>query len=387
MDALRDPSRRNLLVVALLAGRLIAAGLLAFGPWTDQPSELRGTDVERFQQIVDHHGTPYRDYDVEYPPGSVLVLEGIAAPDVVGTHQRVVLLGLVADLAVAGILLAAWGPEAALVWLVIGTVSLPAGYLRLDLLAVAAAIGGLALAHRERPGWAGAAVALGFAMKTWPAALIPALWATGRRRAAIWSTALVGAVSAAWVAFAGLDGIRQVTGFRGATGWHVESTPGLLSGLLSGDHTTLEQGSWRLGHTTGAVRALLLAVLAAAAIALVVAAARRGRVAAAGPLGSAGAAWVAGLRVAAPLLSPQYLLWLVPFGAVALVEGDRRTAGLVAAAAVLTALVIDGFSPSGVDAVLPEVLLVVRNLLLAAVAVSGIAATAGARAEPEPVAT
>jgi hypothetical protein len=289
----------------------------------------------------------------------------------------VVVLGLVADLAVAGILLAVWGAEAALVWLVIGTVSLPAGYLRLDLLSVAAAIGGLALAKRERPGWSGAAVAVGFALKTWPAVLIPALWATGKRRAAVWSTALVGAVTAAWVAFAGLDGIRQVTGFRGAKGWHIESTPGLIAGLVTGDHTVLEQGSWRLGHSSGTVRALLLAVLGLAVLALVVLAARRCAARAGDHLGSAGAALVAALLATAPLLSPQYLLWLVPFGAVALVEGDRRTAGLVAAAAVVTALVIDGFSPSGVDAVLPELLLVGRNLLLVAVAVSGTLATAG----------
>ncbi len=51
-----------------------AAAVLVAGPWTDQATELAGWDVARFQQMADEPGRPYADHEVEYPPGSVVLV-------------------------------------------------------------------------------------------------------------------------------------------------------------------------------------------------------------------------------------------------------------------------------------------------------------------------
>ena len=51
----------------------------------------------------------------------------------------------------------------------------------------------------------------------------------------------------AWIAVAGVDGVRQVVSFRDATGWQVESLPGVLWHLRDPSRIKFESGAFRTG--------------------------------------------------------------------------------------------------------------------------------------------
>ncbi|MEL6981088.1 MAG: hypothetical protein AAFO29_01560 [Actinomycetota bacterium] len=220
--------------------------------------------------------------------------------------------------------------------------------------------------------------------------------AIGRWRAAIAATALTAVGGVAWLATtgAGLDPVDQVLSLRGATGWHVESLPGALVALFSTDPAQLELNAYRIGTLRpGLVTAGRgLAVLAMAALA--VAGWRRTRASAPewadgrAPSGgvptvtavaTATLGAVAALLVTAPLLSPQFLVWLTPWAA--LLVGDRSgtaakvainarwAVALTAVAAALTGIALHGFGPANLAATWPAALLTVRNLALAGLVV------------------
>ncbi|MDY7105841.1 MAG: hypothetical protein S0880_32045, partial [Actinomycetota bacterium] len=227
----------------------------------------------------------------------------------------------------------------------------------------------------------GVALAAAVMVKTWPALLVPPLLASGRWRAAVWSVAATGAAVVAWAVWAGVDGPLQVLSFRGATGWHVESTGGIVTVLWSGADAALEAGAYRVGSAPLAAKAVgALAVVAVTSAACVGVWLRSGEQAADGadePAPGATAelaalASIAALLVASPLLSPQFLVWLTPWAAVAAAAGHRRIALVVAAACALTQVTLVAFSPAGLDATAPALLLGVRNALLGAAALSSV---------------
>lgn len=395
------------LVGLLVLGRVVVAGVLVLGPWTDEPAELRGWDAERFQEIVDAPGRPHHDHAVEYPPGAVLVLEGLAGSSVPATQDRLVLLGLGCDLAVAVVLAARWRGPAAVAWLVLGLPLLPGSYLRFDLLSVLLAVGAAALVARPgraetagrtagRSAAAGVALVAAVSVKTWPVVLLPGWLRAGRRGALGWAAAIGGLAGVAWLWWGGVQGPAQVLGFRGASGWHVESTPGLVAGLLGGGSAALEAGAYRLGEATPLVSGplLLVFVVGTAAIwrralgapppvgeaahhadhdhdgdesALVDPVQARDEGDARDALAALGATCL--LLVTAPLLSPQYLVWTLPWAAIAWARGERGLVLGVGSATVLTAGVLAAFGPPGVDVAPAQLLLLLRNGLLAAVVV------------------
>jgi hypothetical protein len=80
---------------------------------------------------------------------------------------------------------------------------------------------------------------------------------------------------------------------------------------------------------------------------------------------------VSALLVTAPLLSPQFLVWLTPWAALVVSgpsEPSTRTAAravaATAAAATLTGLALHGFGPADLSSTVPAALLTVRNLAL-----------------------
>jgi len=357
-------------VVLLVVARLLVVAACLLGPWTDEGQDLRGWDATRFQEIVEHPGTPYVDHEVEYPPGALAVLELVAGPDVVRTQDRLVVLMFAADLGVAGVLAWRWGRSAALAWLVLGLALLPGSYLRFDLLSVLLGVGGVALAGRGRARLGGLSLAAAVLVKTWPVVVLPSLLRADRHRALVWALGTGAAVGLLWVGWVGVDGPAQVVGFRGATGWHAESTPGLIAGLIGGDEAHLESGAFRLGRADGRL-SLVLALGLLAGLALLWRRALRAPTPDAidrdDALAAAGS--VALLLVTAPLLSPQYLVWLLPWAAIAWACRERMLSLLAAAATLLTAAVLATFGPPGVDEVPAQLLLLVRNGLLLAVAV------------------
>jgi hypothetical protein len=366
-----------------IAIRLAAAAVLVFGPWTDSASELAGWDVARFQEIAEVEGQPWVDEPVEYPPASVALMEAMARSSVVGTHRSLVVSSLVVDGVVALLVGRLRSRRAATTYLALGLPLLPMGLLRFDLWAVGASVCAVALVVRRRPRLFGVAVTIGAAIKLWPALLVGAAVAIGRWRAAWWAAALGALAVVTWLGWAGgsVTPLEQVLSLRGATGWHVESVPGSLTALIDGGSPRLELNAYRIGTISAPVVAVGRGLTVAAALALVIAAARRQPTGDDDPdLGVLGAVMlgsVAALIVTAPLLSPQFLLWLTPWAALTIDATGRRyrtLPWLVLAATTLTGVVLAAYGPAGVHAPIPAVLLLLRDAVLVAVVVASLRA-------------
>jgi uncharacterized membrane protein len=327
--------------------------------------------------IVDHGRLPYRDFAVEYPPGALPVFVAPAP---------------FADYASAfGWLMAACG--VALVF-VVAQVRLRAAFFvalapvlsgsliltRFDLWPALLATAALAalVAHRHRLGWAllGAAVAA----KLWPLVLVPLALACsvrrGRSRAPLAGLAVV---VAAFVPFALLAPHGLWASLRGQASrpLQIESLGASIFTSFGHPHVITTHGSQNVaGH--GAVAAAFAALQAVSLVALWIAFAR-------GPatrdrLLRYAAASVGAFIVFGKVLSPQFLLWLVPL--VPLVRGRRGAAatGVLTAALVLTQVwfpqryweYVDAFRLSGV--------VLARNLVL--LALVAVLAWPTARREP-----
>ena len=384
-------------MILAVAVRVAAAAVLVAGPWTNEPSELAGWDVARFQQMADEPGRPYADHEVEYPPGSVVLIEALAGGGVVRTHRLLVTLSLAVDLGVAALVRRLGGDRAAGAYLLLGLPLVPMGLLRFDLWAALAAVGAVAVAASSttaRRGTdvavdiaVGVLVAAGALVKVWPALLVAGLWAVGRGRAAVASLVAMAAAGVAWLTWAGagLDPVRQVLSLRGATGWHLESIPGSLVALFGSSQPELQLDAFRIGHLDGrlvlAGRVVTLAVVAALAVGVRRSRRTVGSVASDGAadrlalvmLGATGA-----LIVTAPLLSPQFLLWLTPWAALQLTAGSsdtaRRLVALTAVATIVTGVTLTVFGPPDVGQPLPALLLLGRDAALVALIVLAVRA-------------
>jgi uncharacterized membrane protein len=318
---------------------LVAAGLFlaCFGlvhTWFWAHGEL--VDWPTYQSygssIVDRHHVPYRDFAVDYPPGSLPVF---VVPALFGVYATVfewvmaacgvALVGVLAYVRREAAYYAAFAP------LLVGSLILS----RFDLwpaLLLVAALAGL-LAGRDSIGWAflGAAVAA----KLWPLVVVPPalLWSFRRGRG---RSALAGALVAAFafVPFALLapDGVWHTLSSQASRPLQVESLGAAFLTTFGHPHVVTSHGSQNLaGH--GALDAALSAVGTIAVIAVWI-------VFALGPVTrdrfvryavAAVGAFVAFDKV----LSPQYLLWLIPL--VPLVRGRR---GLAATALLTVACVL-----------------------------------------------
>ena len=282
--------------------------------------------------IVDHGRVPYRDFAVEYPPGSIPAFV-VAAP--FGDYARafawsmaacgVALVAVVASLRREAVYYVGLAP------VLVGSLILS----RFDLwpaLLLVAALAAL-LAERHRLGWAllGAAVAA----KLWPLVVVPLALVWSARRGRAWSAlAGVAVVVAAFVPFLVLSphGLWHSVAGQASRPLQVESLGAAFITTFGRPRVVTTHGSQNLaGH--GAVGTATTLIEIAALIALWIAFAR----------GDASrdrflrytAASVCAFVAFGKVLSPQYLLWLIPL--VALVRGAR---GLVAAATLTAACVL-----------------------------------------------
>ena len=298
---------------ALLAGHgLIWLAVLAF-----HPADAIGDDIARFVQIASAPGTLYRDVPVEYMPLEALLIRGLLDAPVGEVAVRVVVLSAVCDVLAFWLVGRLFGRPAGRAYLAIALPLQVFMIFRLDMVAVVLVLSALALAASGRRRTAGAICAVALLFKLWPVVLIPLLW----RRAGRSGTALAGVLAIGgvlvWLAVSGVDAIRYVTSFRGATGWHIESTVGSLVSLLGADEPRFELGTMRVGSmndlTTWGVRVV-------AFVALVAIWWRAHHREDALPEGLPSAAAVAALVACSPVASAQYLSWIVPWSAVAAVE-------------------------------------------------------------------
>lgn len=344
------------LVGALVLVRVIAIVLLLTSGVEDEHSILGG-DARRYEVILDSEGTPYQDFEVEYPPvtlGLIHLLGGgngvVEDEPVEGslahlTRLAVVQLGF--ELATAALLAWGWNRRTGIAYLILGTpfVAFPFPYVRVDLFTVFLAVLGLSLVRKgfDRIGGVGLAVAT--MAKLWPIVLAPLLLITDRRKSLAAWIGTVGVGVGLWLLLFGLSGLAQVATFRGSKGWQIESIPGVFFHMADQSASHVEQGAWRTGAPVPFLFKPLLPVLALATTAVAWWWARlrhlhrpdddEWAVWALAPLAS-----ILGLLVFSTIISPQYVLWFVPFVAVLAVRGERLLTGLYLATAVLTTFTI-----------------------------------------------
>jgi hypothetical protein len=253
-----------------------------------------------------------------------------------------------------------------------------------DLLPVALVLGALALfvSGRAVAGFAvlgAATMTKGFPLVVAPVALAW-LVARGERREALRGAAalaiVVLAVAAAAVALSP-SGALDAVQYHLDRPVQVESLPALGARLVDGlgGAAAVPVESHRsdgLLHPAGDALAAVFALLGAAAVALLaIGAARRPADPRALVLGSLGA--VAAFATFGKVLSPQYLVWLVPLGALALAWGRWALAALVGAATVLTFVEFPAYYFELVDGrAFPLTVVAVRDVLLVAVVVLAV---------------
>jgi hypothetical protein len=300
------------LVVLLLSALLVPA--LGVAP--------EGGDLDVFYgyatKIVDGD-VPYRDLSLEYPPGALaaIVPPALGAPSehTYALRFELAMLGLFA----AMLVLLARRRRAAFVVALCPLLLGPLVLKRFDVLPALLTLVALQLTLGRRYAWAGAALGLGSAVKLYPVLLLPLVVIAAGRRAgvrAVGGFALAcGAVVVPFLAVAPHGVIESV---RGQLGRHLQiETPLASVALLAHSLGIVKVGvvseahTYGLGGSSGALLALLTTLLFVAALLVIwrnasrLVTSREGLV----------LAWAATLCAAVVLgrvLSPQYLIWLLP---------------------------------------------------------------------------
>jgi uncharacterized membrane protein len=320
--------------------------LLHGGFW--ERDQIVDTPVyQRYGDRMETGDVPYRDFRVEYPPG---VLPVFAAPSLVSptgdvaAYTRVFeLLMLVCGLAlVIGMTAARAGPAAlavaALAPIALGNVVLT----RFDLLPAALTAFALAALLAERHRAAAALLGVGIVVKLYPAVLVPIAlaWAwqrRGRREAQVCAAIVAGVVAVAFVPFLVLAPHGFLASFSGQLSRPLQiETLGAAALLASPLDVVMSSGhgSQNVAGTGVWAVAILQSLAQVGALVWIWIAFARRRL----DLVTACAAAVAAFVCLGKVLSPQFLVWLVPL--VPLVRGRRGVAAtaLLAVALVLTQL-------------------------------------------------
>lgn len=360
MSALPRTSRAA--AVGAIAG--LAAGLLLVSGATGEPGISDTPVYERYGERLAAGDLPYRDFRVEYPPGALPAFLGPAlvtsAPGSYDTAFAGLMIVCLAALGafVAGALrslgasrLRIGGALAALAggMLLLGPFTLT----RFDLVPAAVAAGAVAavLAGRERLG--AAALGAAIATKLYPAVLLPLFvarsWRRHGRAEALRSLGItLGVVALVYAPFALLapTGIGRSVWQQLGRPLQIESLGSAL--LLALHHVFALPLDWASGHgsqnltgTVSAVAAAATTTAGVAALAAVWVAFARGDAGDERFIRFAAAAAVAFVAFG-KVLSPQFLVWLLPL--VPLVAGGRGAVGsvLLVLACALTRLWFPG---------------------------------------------
>jgi hypothetical protein len=336
-------------VVVLVA--TIREGIV--GPLTD--------DLARFREIFVAAGAPYRAFPVEYAPGEVVFIRVFGSASTGSFAARLALLAFAADIAAWLAIKWGWGREPGLAYLLLGTPLLVFLYMRFDLVPVALAAWGAALAIRSRERASGVVFAASILTKVWPVVVLPMLAIQRRRRALSYAIASTLIGLTVWIAISGVDAVRQVATFREATGWDVGSLVGSVVWITTGETFRQEQGAPRIGTVPGWSTGALTAVLILLLIAIWWRAARRPEDAP----GAASLAAVGALLVCSPLFSVQYVSWLLPWAAIASTRQQRRPmVWTTAVITIVTGAIVLVYTPDNVTPA--QVLLLVRNAAVVA---------------------
>jgi hypothetical protein len=359
--------RASWLFVALI---LVRFGALLYLLLTHQETIDGGLagDVRRYVEMATAKGTPYRDFQVEYPPVTYALIKLLDGADLGRSIAFVALSQFLCDLGIAGVIRWGWGRRAMMAYLLLGLplICWPFIYVRIDLFTVLITMAALALIRRSRDISGSLLLAVAILAKLWPFAVAPVLLVERKVKGVIALGMAAVAMFGVWVVVGGTSGPTQVLSFRDATGWQVESVPGIIWHLRDPSRIKFESGAFRTGVMPLWGRPLLTLMSLAFIAAAWLYAERRRRAGAddlvvysLAPLAS-----VLALLIFSAILSPQYIVWMLPFAALTSARGDKLTAALTFAIAAVTA-VSYVFVPSAAEghlwATLPVLL---RDVLL-----------------------
>lgn len=286
-------------------------------------------DVHRFVEIYRASGTPYRDFPVEYAPLQALFIRSVFPTDMVG-EILVVLVNASGTVGSFILLRRTWSLVAANIYLLL---SLPLQLFmpfQIDAFVAMIALAAVVLARDGRQVLGGSAMAGAILFRLWPVVILPVLRKRREGRAIPVCLAITGAGMIGWLLVGGLAALRQVVGFRDATGWHIESSVGVLVSLFSSSQERFELGTYRIG-TISPWQPIGLGLVLAVALGLVWIKAMRTSI---DPAGMPAVAAIAGLLVLSPLFSPQFLAWLIPGAAIAITERRRPSVAILSFGAV-----------------------------------------------------
>jgi hypothetical protein len=397
-------SWRARLVAAAIA---VVIHLALLGPLTTHPSNIldRGWWPES-ERILDG-SLPYSERDFEYPPLAIPVMVGPAAisESSDGYHEAFGWEMIGFDLAIVLMLALGLRASPARVWgaLVVYSIGLfalsdmfmaeseigdgsPLALARFDLAPAAFVLAALLAREAGRSATWSALLATGTAIKAFPGLLFPVLLAGERRLGRVVVGALGPIALAAAIVVISGDDFGSAIDYHSDRNLQVETlgaTPLIVAHLHFGTPAEIEvsAGSFNL-DAPGAetARVLSIALLAAAYAVLIWVAWRRRP-----PPLQIAAATLAVAVALAPVLSPQFLLWLLPICAAA--YGARIQGLLLVAACVLTQDMLSEYvGVMTLDGPFVWSVLL-RNLVLVAFVVSVMVPLlrgASVRAEPEP---
>ena len=317
----RWPSSDGRVVVSLAASALflVAWGLVhrwfwAHGALVDWPT------YKNYGDAIKSGLVPYRDFAVEYPPGS---LPAFVLPSLIGGDYASTFAWSMAACGVALVwVVALASPRAALYVALAPVLSGSLILSRFDLWPALLTTAALVALLRGRHGLGWALLGAAIAAELWPLVLVPTaiVWSVrnGRARAIGYGAGVLALVAVPFLVVAPHGLISSITG-QASRPLQVESLGAAV--LTTFGHPVIvdSHGSQNIGGH-GALGTLFAVIQAATLVALWIAFAR-------GPatqerLIRYASACVCAFVAFDKVLSPQYLLWLIPL--VPLVRGARR---------------------------------------------------------------
>ncbi|MGH3003636.1 MAG: glycosyltransferase 87 family protein [Gaiellaceae bacterium] len=329
----RPSDDRVAVAFAASAAFLVAWGVVHGWLWAGHQI-VDWPTYQRYGDAIVHGRVPYRDFAVEYPPGA---LPAFVLPSLIGGAYASTFAWTMAACGVGLVAAAAWARPFAAGYVAVAP--LLAGSLilsRFDLWPALLATGALLCLVADRHGFGWALLGAAVAAKLWPFVLVPPALVWSFRRGRLRSPLAGAAVAAAaFLPFAIVapHGLWESLSGQASRPLQIESLGASLLTTFGHPRVVGSHGSQNIaGHAAAA--AVLAAVQVAAVVGLWVAFARGA--ATSERLVRYAAACTCAFVAFGKVLSPQFLIWLIPL--VPLVRGRRGlgATGLLTAALVLT---------------------------------------------------
>jgi hypothetical protein len=345
----------------------VALHLALLVPTIGQEGGVLGTDFGPEAEAIEGGALPYGDEELEYPPFSIPVIVG---PALVGEgaeayNEDFEIQMLVVDLAIVLLLaLALPGTArhviAALTVYTLGIVALsgivlgasdideaPLALGRFDLWPALLVLAAVLARERGRSATWSALLSAGVALKAYPLALYPALLRGERNLGRVAVAAAIPVVVAAAIVLGFGDDFGSAIGYHADRGLQIEAVAATPLEIASINDTSAEAeyGSGSFNFVAGgaeAARAISIGLLVCS-YALVLWAGWRTRVSHL----KLATALLAVIVVFSPVLSPQFLFWLLPLSAAA--YGLAAPNAVLLAAFVLTQLMLQFYARVVVD--------------------------------------